>query len=72
MPIRLSGYVKRPEHVVVCAVPDCGRFGLRESACWVCGEYRCPAHVEFPIQGHEFDHDRVILTHDPKDLDHPR
>lgn len=72
MPIRRSPYVKRPEHVVVCAVPACERWGLRENACWLCGEYRCPEHAASPIQGYEYNNESIILISDPSDLDRPR
>lgn len=68
MPINLSPYLLRPEHVVRCAVPHCARHGLRADVCSFCREYHCPEHLQAPIQGAEAAADHSALI-DPQHED---
>lgn len=60
-----TSFLRRPEHVVKCAVGECKTLGFRTDACPVCREYRCPEHVNEPIQGNQADPEGMVLL-DPK------
>jgi very-short-patch-repair endonuclease len=68
MPINITPYLCRPEHVVRCAFPGCNKLGLRHDVCSACREYHCPEHLNMPIQGNEAHPEHSALI-DPAHLD---
>jgi uncharacterized protein (DUF433 family)/very-short-patch-repair endonuclease len=53
--IKPTSYVRRPNHIVKCAIPSCNNLGFRQDGCFQCGEYKCSKHLSTPIQGKEFN-----------------
>ena len=72
MPVNLSPYLLRPEHVVTCAVAGCNRKGLRSDVCYGCREYHCPEHLNSPIVGNEADWENISTLIDPANTDERR
>jgi hypothetical protein len=52
VPLKLSPYLSRPEHVVTCAIKECPKMGLRADVCSNCREYHCPEHLKKTDPGH--------------------
>ncbi|ABA22110.1 hypothetical protein Ava_2495 [Trichormus variabilis ATCC 29413] len=59
--IKPTPYVRRPNHIVKCAIPSCNNLGFRHDGCFKCGEYKCPKHLRTPIQGKEFNTEEISL-----------
>jgi len=74
MPIQISPFRRRPEHVVCCAIPECRKLGLRSSVCSSCNEYHCVDHFGHVVVGNEVDRENFssLRSNDPDGHDGAR